>query len=53
MQQAASGAFWQELGGVGGNESRCRQGGEWSLEGDDMKFKNTRNAGWGGDSEDG
>lgn len=29
MQQAASGAFWQELGGVGGNESRCRQvGGE-------------------------
>ena len=28
MQQAANGAFWQksELGGVGGNEGRCRQG---------------------------
>ena len=25
MQQAACGAFWQELGGVGGNESRYRQ----------------------------
>lgn len=27
--------------------------GEWSLEGDDKKFKCTRNVEWGGDTEDG
>lgn len=27
--------------------------GPWSLEGDDKKFRRTRNAGWGGDREDG
>lgn len=27
--------------------------GEWSLEGDDKKFRCTRNVGWGGNSEDG
>lgn len=57
MQQAANGAFWQELelGGVGGNEGRCRQGvwGEWSLQGDEEKLKCTRNVGWGGASEGG
>lgn len=34
MQQAACGAFWQELGGVGGNENRCRQmgvSGAWKV----------------------
>jgi hypothetical protein len=31
MQQAASGAFWQELGGVGGFESRCRREGSGAL----------------------
>lgn len=41
MQQAANGAFGRNWGGVGGSEGRCRQGGEWSLEGDDKKLKCT------------
>lgn len=47
-----AGLLGRNWGGVGGKRKQMQGGRKWILEGDDKKFKCTRNVRLGGDSED-